>query len=77
MKYYIDFEGYCQIEAKNKEEARKKFWEKVQPPTKEGFYENYVIDSIVPIFGKNNDKDQKINFYGGLKWAGLVTCNKL
>jgi hypothetical protein len=29
MKYYVDFDGYCIIEADNKEEAKRIFWEKV------------------------------------------------
>ena len=27
MKFYIDFTGYCKIEANDKEEARQKFWD--------------------------------------------------
>ena len=26
MKFWIDFEGYCSIEAENQEEAEQKFW---------------------------------------------------
>lgn len=28
--YYINFEGYCVIEAENEEEAKKKFWQIIQ-----------------------------------------------
>lgn len=28
--YYIDFEGYCVIEAENEEDAAKKFWQTIQ-----------------------------------------------
>ena len=28
--YYIDFEGYCVIEAENAEEAQQKFWQMIQ-----------------------------------------------
>lgn len=28
--YYIDFEGYCVIEAENEEEAKTKFWQIIQ-----------------------------------------------
>ena len=26
MKYYIDFSGYCEVEANSPEEAEEKFW---------------------------------------------------
>ena len=26
MKWYIDFDGYCEIEAENEEEAEQEFW---------------------------------------------------
>jgi hypothetical protein len=29
MKYYIDFGGYCEIEANSEEEAKRNFWERV------------------------------------------------
>lgn len=27
MKFYIDFTGYCEIEAENEEEAQQQFWD--------------------------------------------------
>lgn len=32
MKYYIDFGGYCEIEADSPEEADKKFYDTLQRP---------------------------------------------
>ena len=26
MKWYVDFSGYCEIEAENEEEAEREFW---------------------------------------------------
>lgn len=48
MKFFIDFSGYCEIEANSKEEAEAKFWEGLQPPTAEGFNDVYDIDGIEP-----------------------------
>lgn len=48
MKFFIDFSGYCVIEANSEEEAETKFWEERQPPTKEGYNEVYDIDCIEP-----------------------------
>lgn len=46
MKFFIDFSGYCTIEANSEEEAEAKFWEGLQPPTKEGFDDVYDIECI-------------------------------
>lgn len=32
-KYFIDFEGYCEIEAENAKQAEDKFWEMVNSKT--------------------------------------------
>lgn len=29
MKFYIDFTGYCEIEAENEEEAQQQFWDTI------------------------------------------------
>ncbi len=52
MKWYIDFSGYCEIEADSAEEAERKFWEGLQSPSKEAFNDVYDIDCIE----KNTDK---------------------
>ena len=45
MKFYIDFTGYCEIEAKDEEEARQKFWDYVFD--EKGLPNNfYIIDNI-------------------------------
>lgn len=45
-KYFIDFSGYCSIEAKNEEEAQEKFWRGLQSPSKDAFDDVYDIDGI-------------------------------
>lgn len=46
MKWFVDFSGYCVIEADSMEEAETKFWEGVQPPSEEAYDDVYDIDSI-------------------------------
>ena len=46
MKWYIDFSGYCEIEADSAEEAERKFWAGLQSPSKEAFNDVYDIDGI-------------------------------
>lgn len=48
MKWYIDFSGYCEIEAKTAEEAEAKFWEGLRPPCKDAFNDVWDIESIEP-----------------------------
>lgn len=45
-KYYIDFNGYCTIEANNANEAREKFWKGLRAPTEECFDDVWIIDGI-------------------------------
>lgn len=45
-KWFIDFSGYCSIEAETKEEAKQKFWDGLQKPTAEAFDDVYDIDYI-------------------------------
>ena len=46
--FYIDFDGYCIMEAATKEEAEQKFWDTLQKPcdTKDCYDDIYDIDSI-------------------------------
>lgn len=46
MKWYIDFSGYCEIEASTREEAEKKFWEGLRSPSSEAYNDVYDIDGI-------------------------------
>ena len=45
-EFYIDFTGYCCIRAENEEEAEAKFWEGLQPPSKDTFDDVYDIEGI-------------------------------
>lgn len=45
-EFYIDFTGYCCIEAENEEEAEAKFWEGLQIPSKYAFDDVYDIEAI-------------------------------
>lgn len=48
MKWYVDYSGYCEIEANTPEEAREKFWEYISggDPLPCNYYE---IDSVGPM----------------------------
>ncbi len=46
MKWFIDFSGYCEIEADSIEEASDKFWAGLQPPSEEAFNSFCKIDGI-------------------------------
>lgn len=46
MKWFIDFSGYCEIEADSIEEASNKFWAGLQPPSEEAFNNFCKIDGI-------------------------------
>ena len=46
MKFYIDFSGWCTVEAESKQEAEEKFWEGLQVPTKYAFDDYYDIEDI-------------------------------
>lgn len=41
-KYWIDFSGYCEVEANSKEEAENKFWNGLHKPS--NACKNYVYD---------------------------------
>ena len=45
-KFYIDFSGYCAVEAETKEEAEEKFWNTLQKPCESCYEDIYGIDSI-------------------------------
>ena len=53
MKWYIDFSGYCTIEAETAEEAETKFWKGLRPPCEEAFDDVWDIDSIEPAENTN------------------------
>lgn len=44
--FYIDFSGFCVIDAETKEEAEEKFWKGLQTPSTEAYGEFYEIDGI-------------------------------
>lgn len=46
MKFYIDFGGYCEIEANDEEEARLKFWDFIveDKPLPCNYYELHTIE---------------------------------
>jgi len=46
LKYYIDFQGYCEIEAENADDAHNKFWEFINDdkPLPENVYEVWCIE---------------------------------
>lgn len=51
-EYFLDFSGYCKIEADNRNEALAKFWGSTQPPsseTEEYCYDNVCPESVHPI----------------------------
>lgn len=45
-KFYIDFSGYCIVDATSAEDAENKFWENLQPPSQEATGEVYEINCI-------------------------------
>lgn len=45
-KFWIDFSGYCSIEAETREEAEEKFWQGLQTPSKDAFDDVYDIEGI-------------------------------
>lgn len=51
MKWYIDFSGYCEIEAETAEEAEAKFWKGLRTPCEDAFNDVWDIDSIEPAEG--------------------------
>jgi len=46
MRFYIDFSGYCMVEAESAEEAEQKFWDGLRPPCEDGFDDVYDIECI-------------------------------
>ena len=45
-EFYIDFEGYCTIEAESIEEAEAKFWNGLVAPSKDTYDDVYDIVRI-------------------------------
>lgn len=52
-EFFVDFAGYCKIEAETEDEARYKFWETNQPPSTEcdedWQYNDVSIEPVDPI----------------------------
>lgn len=46
MKFFVDFNGYCCIDAYSKEEAEEKFWSGLQPPSKYAYDDVYDIECV-------------------------------
>ena len=44
--YYIDFEGYCKIDANSRAEAEKKFWDGLQKPSIDSYDDVYDIENV-------------------------------
>lgn len=44
--YYIDFEGYCKIKARSKDEAEEKFWKYLQRPCAACYDDVYDIIGV-------------------------------
>ena len=47
--FYIDFTGYCTVEAETREEAEEKFWTGLQSPSTNAMDDVYDIESIEEI----------------------------
>ena len=46
-KFWIDFKGYCQVEAPDKEQAEKKFFENISPDINGPvYYKVYEIEGV-------------------------------
>lgn len=54
-KFYIDFSGYCTIEAETSEEACSKFWETLQKPSEVCYDDVYDIDAIEEVEEEKED----------------------
>lgn len=48
-KFYIDFSGYCVIEAETAEDAENKFWKGLRSPSADAYDDIYDIDGIEEI----------------------------
>jgi len=45
-RFWIDFQGYCCVDAETKEQAEEIFWENITPNTNALYYINYQVDTI-------------------------------
>ena len=45
-RFWIDFQGYCCVDAETKEQAEEIFWENVTPNTNALYDINYQVDTI-------------------------------
>ena len=48
-KYWVDFSGYCEIEAESPEEVEEKFWDTIQKPCTACENDVYDITGIEPV----------------------------
>lgn len=51
--YYIDFSGYCKVDAETEEQAKKKFWEGLRSPSETAYDDVYDIEGT-EIYSINN-----------------------
>lgn len=45
-KFWIDFSGYCMVEAPNKEQAEEIFWDNITPDANALYDINYQVDTV-------------------------------
>lgn len=45
-KFWIDFSGYCCVEANSKEEAEEIFWDNITPSDNPLYDINYQVDTV-------------------------------
>ena len=57
-KYFIDFEGYCAIDARSPDEAKNEFWNGLQSPTKGGYDAEYEVVG----WGCDSEEDNEDEF---------------
>lgn len=52
-KFWVDFSGYCEVEAETPEEAEEKFWNGIQRPSTACENDVYDIESIEEVEEEN------------------------
>lgn len=45
-RFWIDFQGYCCVDAETKEQAEEIFWENITPDANALYDINYQVDTI-------------------------------
>jgi hypothetical protein len=71
-KYYVDFSGYCVIEAENEDEVERLFWTGLRPPCEAGKDDVYDIDGIEEVHAAG---DLPFNIKKISKEIALMTDN--